>query len=464
METLKTKALVLGGGPAGYAAAIRLGQLGVECVLVEERKVGGTCLNVGCIPSKSLLHASAAYKNAKREMSVMGIQIEGLALDWGKAIGWKDDLVKKLVGGIGALLKHNRVRLVEGKGFLLDAHRVKVGETVVEFEAMILATGSAIIELPAFPFSAKHIVNSTDLLSMTEIPGSMAILGGGIIGMEMATIYSSVGTEVTVIEMADRTLPSYEREAVRLVEKSLKSNGAKILCDAQAVGYEEKGGEGVLLHYERRGERKTIECDKLAVAVGRRPNLDGMNFEVLGIELDGGRIPVNDKLQTRHPHVHAAGDLIDGPMLAHKATAEGVLAAEALAGEKVSRDDIHVIPDVVYTKPEIASVGINEDQARERNLEVRIGKFPLKALGRSFTTNEVEGYVKYIGDKKTEELLGCTIVSNRASDLIAEAALAYEMKARLDDVALTVHPHPSFSEGHMEAAAAALGKAVHILN
>ncbi len=466
-KNIQTNTVVLGAGPGGYAAAIRLGQLGVQTVLIEKEKVGGTCLNVGCIPSKALLHASGTYASLqKKETHAMGLHTKETVINWSETIAWKDKSVKKLVQGVRYLLKENNVQLIEGVGSLLSPGEIKVigKETVtVTCENIILAMGSSIVNLPAFPVNHRTILDSTDLLSLAEVPDSMIILGGGVIGMELGTVYANLGSEITIVELLDQILPNCEKEATRIVEQEFKKSGGTILTSTKALGVKENG-KGIELTCEHQGKSQTLQAGLLAVTVGRKPNLEGLDLEKIPVSMEQGRIKINDSLQTSLPNIYAIGDLIEGPMLAHKATAEGILAAEAIAGHKVSREDIWAIPDVVYTKPEIASVGLSEEQAREQGYAVKQGKFPLTALGRAATTNEGIGYIKYLADEKNDRIIGATIVSHKASELISEPTFAIEMGATLDDIALTVHPHPSFGEAHMEAAAAGLKKAIHVVN
>lgn len=464
MESFESNTVVIGGGPGGYAAAIRLAQLGIDTTLIEKEYLGGTCLNVGCIPSKALLHVSSNYKGMKSENEVFGIKANEVNIDWQKTIQWKDGMVQKLVNGIEYLIKTNRVRLIRGTASLSNQHEVNVIDVAnITCKNIILATGSKIFELPNFKFNHTSILDSTDLLSLKQLPKSMIILGGGIIGMELGTVYTHLGVEVTVIEMGERILLNCEKEASLLVEKSFKNAGGSIITKSKATKVIEKE-KGIELFFETNGSEHTKEAELLAVAVGRIPNTEHLNLDQIGIEQNQRKIVVNDQLQTSISHIYAIGDLIEGPMLAHKATAEGVLAAEIIHGQKASREDIQVIPDVVYTKPEVASVGLNEEQAKKRGLEIKIGKFPFSALGRAQTTQESNGYIKYIANAEDDRIIGSTIVSNKASELISQAAFAIEMGATLDDIALTVHPHPTFTEGHMEAAAAGLKKAIHIFN
>lgn len=467
METIQANTVVIGAGPGGYAAAIRLGQLGIDTVLIEKEAVGGTCLNVGCIPSKALLHASGTYAALQKKSTTnMGIRTSDATIDWAETITWKDKSVHKLVKGVESLIKANKVRQVKGMGRLVSADCVEVdGEAPmkIQCENVLLAMGSQIVNLKDFPVDHTKILNSTDLLALRAIPKSLIILGGGVIGMELGTVYANLGTQVTVVEALEKILLSCEVEASRLVEREFKKIGGKVLTRTRATSVQVQEN-GVQLQCEQNGESIVLEAEMMAVAVGRRPNFAGLDQERISLEMVEGRIQVNDVLQTSIPNIYAIGDLIPGPMLAHKATAEGVLAAEAIAGQSVSRSDIWAIPDVVYTKPEVASVGLSVEQAEAAGYEVKQGKFPFMALGRASSIDEGEGYLKYIADEKTDRVLGCVVVSHKASELIGEATQAIEMGATLEDIALTVHAHPTFGEAHMEAAAAGLGKAIHTIN
>ena len=464
----KVKNLVLGGGPAGYCAAIKLGQLKQECLVVEKTRMGGTCLNVGCIPSKALIHAAAEYQKISQEFPKIGISIASPSIDWQKTIQWKDKLVHKITQGVEFLLKKNQVKILYGTGELLDKNLVKVKtldnkEEEIQAENIILATGSSVIELPQFPLDHKKIIDSTDLLALEKLPKSIIILGGGIIGCELGGVYAALGVEVSIVEMESRILTAFEKEATSIIEKKLTAQGVKFLTSTKALKYKTEDAK-IQLEIERDSKKETILAEILALSVGRKPNVEMLNLAKLGIQQEKNRIVINDQFQTNIPNIYAIGDLVDGHMLAHKASAEAVMAAEVIAGKKVSRADIKTIPNVLYTKPEIASVGMDEETAAKNNIETITGKFPLSALGRSATVNESQGYLKYIACKESHRIIGAIIVANIASELIGQSALAIEMGATLEDIALTIQAHPSFSEAHLESAAAALGEAIHIVN
>lgn len=462
------KNLILGAGPAGYCAAIRLGQLGQECLVVEKTRMGGTCLNVGCIPSKALINAAAQYKATLKDNKIFGIHTKETTINWGETIAWKDKLVQKITGGVEFLLKKNNVDFFYGEGELISSNQVRVcdekgGVTTINAENILLATGSNVIELSNFPFDHKKIVDSTDLLAMSKLPKTMILLGGGIIGCELGSIYSTLGVQVIIVEMLERILMPFEKEAASIVEKKMKSLGIEIHTNTTALSYQQKNSQ-LLVSCEKNQQKIELSADILAVAVGRKPNTKNLNLEKIGIAQNQSKIVINEQFQTNIPHIYAIGDLVEGAMLAHKASAEAIMVAEIIAGKKVSRQDIKVIPNVVYTKPEIASVGMNEQEAEQAGIEVISGKFPLAALGRSATVGESQGYVKYIAAKESHRIVGVVVVANLASELIGQATLAIEMGATLEDVAMTVQAHPSFSEAHLEAAAATLGEAIHIVN
>lgn len=465
----KIKHLVIGGGPAGYCAAIRLAQLKQECILVEKHRVGGTCLNVGCIPSKALINAATQYSKILSESAILGISTENTKIDWSKTIKWKDQIVTKITGGVAFLLKKNGVETIQGIAELTDAKTVSVVDSngketeQIQAENILLATGSSIVELPEFPVDHKKILDSNSLLSLSILPKSMIILGGGIIGCELGGIYATLGVKVSIIEMLENILAPFEREAVKIVQKKLQSQGIDFYTKSKALNCKIED-DSVELNYEKDGQKMNLTAEILAVTVGRKPNVANLNLEKLNIKNERGQITINDKYQTSIANIYAVGDLVNGPALAHKASAEAIMAAESMSGEKVSRQDLRAIPNVVYTKPEIASIGIDEEFAKQNDIKVKVGKFPLSALGKSATVNETTGYLKYIAREEDHRIVGAVIVSSLASELISTAALAIEMAATLEDIALTIQAHPSFSEAHLEASATALKKAIHIIN
>ncbi len=468
MATIKKKALIIGAGTGGYPCAIRLGQLGVDAMLVEKDKPGGVCLNVGCIPSKALINATKLYHKAQHSES-MGISFGAPSVDVGKMQAWKAGIVKKLTGGVKGLVKGSGTEYVTGTAEFLGPKKVRIhypGDKPadeVEAEHIVIATGSVPIEIPGFRYDDKRVIHSTGALSLTEVPKRMVIVGGGIIGLELGQTYQRLGTEITVLEGLDRILGNCDPECAKVVAKRIKKDGGKIFTGARAVGWKERDGEAVV-KAEVGGKVQEFPCDVILVAVGRRPVTSGMAIEKTGVELsERGFIKVDHRQQTNVPGIYAVGDVVGQPMLAHKASHEGEVVAEVIAGKKTI-NDARAIPNVVFTEPEIASAGLDADEAEAEGYEVRVGKFPFSASGRAMSINETTGFVKVITDAKDARVLGIHIVGPEASDLISEAALAIEMGAFAEDISLTVHPHPTLGEAVMEAAKHALGEAIHIPN
>jgi dihydrolipoamide dehydrogenase len=461
MTTHQTEAAVIGSGPGGYVAAIRLGQLGKETVLVEREKLGGVCLNIGCIPSKALIRV-AKLKRRIEAAKQIGLETSDVKVDFAKVQAWKQGVVDHLVSGIEYLLKANNVKVVKGTGKFTGPHQLEVATTsgmeTVETKNIIIATGSRYFDLPAFKFNGTTIISSTEALSLREVPKTLAVIGGGVSGLELGTMYAQLGCKVTVIEMLPQLLPGTDTELVRIVERSLRRLGIEYHVNSKANEY--RNGE---VHATLEdGKEGVFPAEKVLVAVGRRPNSDGIGLEKAGVQTDPhGFIQVNKKMQTNVVGVYAIGDVVGPPMLAHKASKEGIVAAEVICGLS-SEADFHAIPGVVFTDPEIATVGLTEAQAKANGYDPIVGKFPFTALGRAVLAGETEGFAKVVGDKSSNLLLGVHIVGAEASDLISEAALAIEMGATLEDVGFTVHPHPTLPEAVMEAAEAAKGKAIHI--
>ncbi len=463
--TTEIDVLVIGAGPGGYVAAIRAAQLGKSVAVVERGSVGGVCLNVGCIPSKAMIHASHTYAHAKSS-SAMGITVENVKVDFSKVQEWKAGIVKQLTGGVSSLFKGNKIQLIEGEALFVSENEVRVfhGYEVnrYKFNHCIIATGSRPIELPAFPFG-KRVLSSTEALSLNEIPKSMVVIGGGYIGIELGSVYARFGTQVTILEGSDQILPGFEAEMTRLVERKLKKNNVEIYTKALAQGMEETEN-GVVVKAEVKGEAKSFEAEYVLVTVGRRPNTDELGLRDIGMELtDRGFIVVDKQGRTNIPNVYAIGDIVAGPALAHKASYEGKVAAEVIAGHP-AEVDYKAIPAVVFSDPEIASVGLSEKEAKEKGIDYVAGRFPFAANGRALSVNEGEGFVKVIAEKGTGLVLGAQIVGPDASNIIAEIALAIEMGATLEDIELTIHAHPTLAEVTMEAAELALGRPIHVLN
>lgn len=466
MESIRTQVLVIGGGPGGYVAAIRLAQLGKEVVVVEQENVGGVCLNVGCIPSKALITAASQVDHLKHSAD-MGITVDGLTVDFAKMQGWKQSVVSKLTGGVAQLLKGNKVKTLKGAAQFKTANEILVTgegkETLVYAEDTIIATGSKPIEIPGFAFDGRRVLSSTHALALTEIPRRMVVIGGGYIGLELGTAYAKLGTQVTVVEAMDQVLPGFDPEMARLLSRRLKQLEVTVLLGAKAQGWKE-GPDGAQVTLDHKGSPVTLDCDVVLVTVGRKPHTEGLNLKEIGVTIDAkGFVPANDKQQTNVPHVYSIGDVAGQPMLAHKASREGEVAAEVIAG-KASAFDVRSIPAVVFTDPEIATTGLTEAQATEAGYTPITGRFNFAANGRALTYGNAEGFVKVVADKESHVLLGIHVIGHGASDLISEAALALEMGAVLDDVAMTIHPHPTLPEALMEAIKAVTGEAIHALN
>lgn len=468
-----TDVLVIGGGPGGYVAAIRAAQGGKDVVLVEKNALGGVCLNVGCIPSKALISAAEAYHGLAKEAQ-RGLQVESAAMDVKQLQTWKGGMVQRLTDGIGRLLQANDVQVVNGKARFTDDRTVMVetdgGSEVYSFEHAIIATGSRPVELPPFPFDGEHILSSSHALSLEEAPEHLVVIGGGYIGLELGMVYARLGSRVTVVEMMDQLIPGTNPELVQVVARNLRRLKVKVHLNTRALEWKEAGdGEGVSLTLQEldgggaaKGDPFTVAADKVLVSVGRRPNSEDLGLDRAGVAVDHrGFITVDDERRTSVPHIFAIGDVAGEPMLAHKASREGIVAAEVIIGEPAAYDPVSV-PAVIFTDPEIAYVGLSEDQAKEQGYDVTVGRFPLMALGRALTMGQTDGYVKLIAEAESGVLLGAEMVGPEASNLISEVTLALEMGARLEDIAGTIHPHPTLGEAWMEAALVAMGTPIHI--
>lgn len=462
--------IVIGGGPGGYGCAIRLGQLKQKVICVEKEEVGGVCLNWGCVPSKALIAASHTYEKVKVHGDTMGIVAEGVKVDANKMQDWKGGIVKKLTSGIRGLFKGNGVELVMGNARVTGPRTVEVNTaeggtvTLEATKAIVIATGSSTIEIPTFKFDGAQVIGAREAVSLRDVPKRLLVIGGGVIGLELGTVYQKLGADLTVVEATAGLLPGVDPECTAVVEKRLVKLGAKVLKSAMAKGYE-KNADGSLAVKIDMGDGKfdTVVTDVVLVAVGMRPNGANLGLEEIGVKVERGFVPTDSLGRTAVDGVYAIGDVSGMPMLAHKATKEGEVIAEVIAGHKAAKDWVS-IPAAIFTDPEIAVAGLSEAQAKEKGIEVRVGKFPFAALGRAMAVNETEGFFKVVADKKTNQLLGVHIVGASASDLISEGALALEMHAFLEDIGLTIHPHPTLGEGMMEAAMNGLGHAIHIMN
>jgi dihydrolipoamide dehydrogenase len=466
MATRTFDAVVIGAGPGGYVAAIRLAQLGKKVALVEKESLGGVCLNWGCIPSKALIAAANLVEDV-RGAAERGILADAPRVDVAKLRAFKDGVVKKLVGGVGSLEKGNGVEVIKGTARFVSPGAVEVAGGAeplrVEAPAFILATGARSIEIPGFAFDGKDVWSAREAVDLPEVPKRLVVVGGGVIGLELGTVYAKLGSAVTFLEALPTILSGIDAEAVRLVQKGLRQRKATVHVNAKARGYERRGGE-LVVKFEVDGAAQEVACDRILVAVGMKPVTDGLGLEAAGVKVGPkGFVEVDAQYRTSAPSVFAIGDLSGPPLLAHKASKEGEIAAEAIAGKKSARDWV-AMPAAIFSDPEVSAVGLSEEQARAAGHEPMVGKFAFGALGRAIAMDHTEGFVKVVGDKKTGLLLGVTMCGPEASDLIAEAALALEMGAYVEDVALTVHAHPTLPEAFMEACKAALGEAIHALN
>ena len=464
-------AIVIGGGPGGYICAIRLAQLKQKVVCIEKDEVGGVCLNWGCVPSKALIATSHSYEKLKSGAS-MGLMADNVRVDVHKMQDWKAGIVKKLTGGIRGLLRGNGAELLYGEARVTSASSVEVRtkEGTVETlsaKAIVVATGSTTIEIPGFAFDGKRILGAKDVVSLREIPKRLLVIGGGVIGLELGSVYQRLGSELVVVEMTPGLMPGVDPECTAVVEKKLVKHGARIFKGTKATGYKANDDGSVLVSLEvsegGATRHESVECDVVLVAVGMRPNGAGLGLEELGVKVERGFVPTDAQGRTNVPSVYAVGDVSGPPMLAHKASKEGEVVAEVIAGHKAAKDWV-AIPGAIFTDPEVATAGLTEAQAKERGVEVRVGKFPFAALGRALAVGETDGFFKVVADQKTHEVLGIHIVGPSATDLISEGMLALEMHAVLEDIGLTMHPHPTLGEGLMQASLHGLGQATDILN
>jgi dihydrolipoamide dehydrogenase len=453
--SMKYDVVIIGGGPGGYVAAIKSAHLGGRVLLVEKEQLGGVCLNKGCIPTKTLLRCSGLYKTIQ-EAGRFGIGVEGVTLDFAKMMGRKREVVSTLVNGIKGLLKANGVDVVKGEGKILDASRVQVHDRIYEAGNIILATGSKPF-IPGIKGSeSPHVMDSDALLSMEKLPSSIAIIGGGVIGVEFAVLLSELGCKVTILEMMEEILAMADEDVIRELKKILRNNGVDIVTTAKVTEIQKDR-----VFFEKEGEVCSLTSEKVLVAVGRVPNTDAAELDRLSILHTNGKIHTDDKMRTNVPGIYAIGDVNGKYMLAHVASEEGIVAAETIFGQEAGMKYAH-IPQCIYSHPEIAWVGLTEREAREKGYDVRIGKFPMSANGKSIAEGEASGFMKVITDSKYNEILGVHMVCSHATDMVSEATLALNLEATAVELAQSIHPHPTMSEALMEAAQAALvGKAIH---
>ncbi|WP_452597403.1 dihydrolipoyl dehydrogenase [Pontimicrobium sp. MEBiC01747] len=451
---------VIGSGPGGYVAAIRCAQLGMKTAIIEKYStLGGTCLNVGCIPSKALLDSSHHYEDAVKHFEDHGIEIPGdIKVNLEKMIARKQSVVDQTTGGIDFLMKKNKIDVYEGVGSFIDATHIKIeGKDATEIEAKntIIATGSKPSTLPFISIDKERIITSTEALKLKEIPKHLIVIGGGVIGLELGQVYKRLGADVSVVEYMDRIVPTMDAGVSKELNKVLKKQKFKMNTSHKVKSVERVGDEVVVKADNKKGEEVEFRGDYCLVSVGRRPYTDGLNCEAAGVKLtDRGQVEVNGHLQTSTSNIYAIGDVVKGAMLAHKAEEEGVFVAETLAGQK-PHIDYNLIPGVVYTWPEVAAVGKTEEELKEAGIEYKAGQFPMRALGRSRASMDLDGFVKVLADKTTDEILGVHMVGARAADMIAEAVVAMEYRASAEDVSRMSHAHPTFTEAIKEAALAA---------
>ena len=460
--------VVIGGGPGGYVCAIRAAQLGLKTACVESRgALGGTCLNVGCIPSKSLLNLSENYHKAKKDFNQQGIEIDGIKLNIEKMMSNKNKSIQVLTKGVEFLFKKNKVTYLKGKGVVFSRNDIVVygsnnSRTNIKAKNIVIATGSEVAPIPGIEIYEKNVVSSTGALSFDKIPKKLAVIGGGYIGLEMGSVWSRLGSDVTVIEYLDFITPGMDREVSNEFQKILTKQGIKFKMGSKVNAVSSKGSSVTINYTDIKNSREEkIEVDKVLVAVGRKPYTEGLNLSKVGVKLDDkGRIEVNNKLQTSVGNIYAIGDVIKGPMLAHKAEEEGIAVAEILAGQ-AGHVNYEVIPGVVYTSPKVATVGKTEEQLKNENLSYKVGKFPFLANSRAKVNNETDGFVKILADSKTDKVLGVHIIGPHCGDMIAEMALAMEFGASAEDIARTCHAHPTHTEAIKEAALAVDKRPIH---
>ena len=455
---------VIGSGPGGYVAAIRCAQLGFKTALIEKYStLGGTCLNVGCIPSKALLDSSEHFHNAAHNFENHGIIIDAPKADLGRMIARKNEVVDQTTKGINFLMDKNKVTVFEGLGSFESATKIKISKKdgsseSIESKYTIIATGSKPSNLPFITLDKERIITSTEALNLKEIPKHLVVIGGGVIGLELGSVYLRLGSQVTVVEFMDKIIPTMDGALSKELTKVLKKQGMKFMLSTGVQSVERNGDSVKVTAKDKKGEEVSVEGDYVLVSVGRKPYTEGLGLENAGVDLDErGRVKVNDHLQTNVANIYAIGDVVKGAMLAHKAEEEGVFVAETLAGQK-PHINYNLIPGVVYTWPEVAGVGKTEEQLKEEGAAYKVGSFPMRALGRSRASGDIDGLIKVLADEKTDEILGVHMIGARAADMIAEAVIAMEFRASAEDIARSSHAHPTFTEAIKEACLDATGK------
>ncbi|HLA13858.1 MAG TPA: dihydrolipoyl dehydrogenase [Gemmatimonadaceae bacterium] len=458
---------IIGGGPGGYVAAIRAAQLGLNSVCVEmDKTLGGTCVNVGCIPSKALLSSSEHYEFARLHAAEHGVKVGDVSLDLPTMMKRKDTVVGQNTKGIEFLFRKNKITWAKGRGTLKKGNVVEVASDDGKTESwnarhVIIATGSVPVELPFLKFDEKRVLSNVGAIALESVPEHLIVIGGGVIGLELGSVWRRLGAKVTVVELMPTILPGNDEEIIREADKIFRKQGLDIRVGTKVTGAQLEGTT-VLVNIEKDGKKETLKADRVLVSVGRKPALLGIDAEALGLKLGKrGEIVVDEQLRTNLPNVYAIGDAVGGKLLAHKAEEEGVVAAEAIAGHKV-RMDHKSMPSVVYTWPEIATVGLAEHEVKESGRKYRTGKFPFSANGRARTSGDTSGFIKFIADAETDELLGAHMIGANVSEMIQEAVLAFEYRGSAEDIGITVHSHPTRSEAVKEAALAVLGRPIHI--
>ncbi|MEW9124224.1 MAG: dihydrolipoyl dehydrogenase [Thermotaleaceae bacterium] len=459
------RVLVIGGGPGGYVAAIRAAQLGADVTLVEKKYIGGTCLNVGCIPTKVLLHTSELYSMLQKESESLGIKVKNLDIDWTKVQIRKKAVVNQLVEGVKMLLQSNKIKVVMGEARFMNTNQICVREDDgreirIDFDYAIVATGSKPFIVPIPGVELEGVITSDEALSLDEVPKSMLIIGGGVIGSEFASVYNSMGTKVTIIEALPHIVANMDPEITGYLVEELKHTGVDIYTDTK-VERIEKTKNGLRVNTLSKEGNKSFEVEKVLLSVGRKPVTQGLRLEKIGVKLEGESIVTNKKFQTNVSNIYAIGDCRGKIMLAHVASAEGIVAIETMIGVP-SKIDFRTIPYAVYTKPELAAVGMTEEQAKQQGYQVKTGKFPLFANGKSLIMGETKGIVKYVVDGKTDEVLGLHMAGPRATELIVEGALALRLEATIDEIITTIHAHPTVGESLHEACHAVHNNAIHL--
>ncbi|MDB5228089.1 MAG: dihydrolipoyl dehydrogenase [Bacteroidota bacterium] len=459
---------IIGSGPGGYVAAIRCAQLGFKTAIIERyNTLGGTCLNVGCIPSKALLDSSEHFHNATHTFKEHGIDISEAKVNFAQMIDRKTKVVQQMNSGVEFLMKKNKITVYNGHGFFINETTININkadgtEEQIESTNTIIATGSKPSTLPFLTIDKKRIITSTEALSLTELPKTMVIIGGGVIGLELGSVYQRLGTEVSVVEFMDKIIPTMDDDMSKELQRSLKKLGVKFYLSHKVTGANNNGDSVTVTAIDKKEQEIKIEADYCLVAIGRKPYTDNLGLENVGIKTTkGGQIEVNEHLQTSKQNIYAIGDVIRGAMLAHKASEEGVLVAEFIAGQK-PHINYNLIPGVVYTWPEVAAVGQTEAQLKEKGIAYKVGSFPMRALGRSRASMDIDGLVKVLADSETDEILGVHMIGARAADMIAEAVVAMEFRASAEDIGRISHAHPTYTEAMKEAALAAEGRALHV--